>query len=755
MASSPGAVGVVIPTGARWRWSAKHLALTVVAGALLVWSLVSLGEPALLVAAAHEVWERPELLAVFLVSYTAAFALRALAWRMLTPDGPPVLRMFSFLQVALLVNHLLPTKAGEVVRVGLLARSGTPLGAAAASTVLARGLDFVALCAIVLVLGPLAGGQLPALAGLLTLPLLVVAVGALLAWFLVTAPVDAMSARLPPPLAALLTQTRLTLRAVPPRHVAAAFLAVVPSWVLEAGALWAVALAAGVTLSFEVVAVATAFTIAFQGFQVTPGGLGLYEASLATVLTLFGLDPATGLTLAVATHALKFAYAYLVGGLCLIAEGIVGAAPRAAPDSPETARRRIGASLNGAISKEASRRLRRGIAGVAPLVGYFAAPAAVVHLWCPVAAILLAWTAFGEAPVSLPEAPRGLLATLPLVALARHHHLPREATPALLLVPALFGLLFGIAAPWASLVAAALAGLTGLWQRRLDPLASPWAAFLVQPLVVGSAQPLPVAAFGIAALVVVVLARQWWHARRPLPPPGALPTGSTVAVVVPVHDEAPTIASVIATVPRASLRALGFDTRVVVVDDGSSDGSGSLAEEAGADVVVRHPTCRGLGAALRTGLATAQQMGAAAVVYLDADGEYDPREIPAVLAPVLRGEADYVLGSRFPDGAAVMRASRRWGNRIFTALLSLLVGRRLRDGQTGFRAFSARAVAQADIIHDYNYAQVLTLDLLRKGMRLSQVPIRYRPRRHGTSFIRYHVYLRRVVPAILREVLRP
>jgi hypothetical protein len=84
--------------------------------------------------------------------------------------------------------------------------------------------------------------------------------------------------------------------------------------------------------------------------------------------------------------------------------------------------------------------------------------------------------------------------------------------------------------------------------------------------------------------------------------------------------------------------------------------------------------------------------------------------------------------------------------------LSVPAGRRIRDGQSGFRALSAEAAAAAEIIHDYNYAQVLTLDLLGKGFRYLEVPISYRSRRHGRSFVRLPTYLRRVVPAVWHEL---
>jgi hypothetical protein len=99
-----------------------------------------------------------------------------------------------------------------------------------------------------------------------------------------------------------------------------------------------------------------------------------------------------------------------------------------------------------------------------------------------------------------------------------------------------------------------------------------------------------------------------------------------------------------------------------------------------------------------------------------------------------------------------MRLSRRFANRCFSLLLSLLCGRWISDGQTGYRAFSARSIAVAEIVHDYNYAQVLTLDLLRKGMRMQEVPVSYRARRNGKSFVSWQ-YLWRAPVGMAREML--
>jgi uncharacterized membrane protein YbhN (UPF0104 family) len=222
-----------------------------------------------------------------------------------------------------------------------------------------------------------------------------------------------------------------------------------------------------------------------------------------------------------------------------------------------------------------------------------------------------------------------------------------------------------------------------------------------------------------------------------------------VVAMIPVHDEADTIEAVVAGLPR---RVEGRPVVALVVDDGSTDGSGEIAASAGARVVTQ-PRNLGLGAAVRRGLAEASALRPAAVVYLDADLEYDPAELALLAAPVLAGTADYVVGSRFAGDIRSMLARRRLGNRVLTVWVRWMTRRRdVTDGQSGYRAFSARAAAEAEVVHDYNYAQVLTLDLLAKGFVYAEVPITYAFRASGTSFVRLGRYLRKVLPAVYREL---
>ena len=221
-----------------------------------------------------------------------------------------------------------------------------------------------------------------------------------------------------------------------------------------------------------------------------------------------------------------------------------------------------------------------------------------------------------------------------------------------------------------------------------------------------------------------------------------------VVLFLPAHDEEATVAAVVARAPE---RVLGHPVQVLVIDDGSTDATAARAEAAGATVISMGRN-QGLGAAVRRGFAEATAREAIASAFCDADGEYDPAELESLVAPVLAGDADYVVGSRFAGGPRTMKAHRSFGNRVLTMAVSVISRRRITDGQSGYRVLSADATAAAEVIHDFNYAQVLTLDLLAKGFRYAEAPISYRFRTQGESFIRLGSYLRNVVPAVYSEL---
>ena len=221
-----------------------------------------------------------------------------------------------------------------------------------------------------------------------------------------------------------------------------------------------------------------------------------------------------------------------------------------------------------------------------------------------------------------------------------------------------------------------------------------------------------------------------------------------IVLFMPAFNEEAAVGECVA---RAPSEIDGHPVEVLVIDDGSTDETGAVAEAAGATVITL-PQNRGLGAAVREGLSAGVARNAAAVAFCDADGEYPPEELANLVRPILGDEADYVCGSRFLGVIEHMRPHRRFGNQVLTKTLSVIARRKITDGQTGYRAFSPAAASRAEVIHDFNYAQVITLDLLAKGYRYLEVPISYHFRTTGESFIKLGPYLRKVVPAVYREL---
>ena len=223
---------------------------------------------------------------------------------------------------------------------------------------------------------------------------------------------------------------------------------------------------------------------------------------------------------------------------------------------------------------------------------------------------------------------------------------------------------------------------------------------------------------------------------------------SPIVLFMPAHDEEAAVGDVIERAPNV---VRGHPVVVMVIDDGSSDRTAERAALAGARVISLG-TNHGLGAAVRRGLSEATSQSPAAVAFCDADGEYAPEELERLVAPILDGEADYVIGSRFAGQIDRMLPHRRFGNIVLTKLMRFISRTDITDGQSGYRAFSPEAARAAEVIHDFNYAQVLTLDLLHKGFRYAEVPIGYAFRAHGRSFVKLGRYLRHVVPAVHREL---
>jgi len=223
-----------------------------------------------------------------------------------------------------------------------------------------------------------------------------------------------------------------------------------------------------------------------------------------------------------------------------------------------------------------------------------------------------------------------------------------------------------------------------------------------------------------------------------------------IVAVVPAFDEEGAVGAVV-----GEIHAFDPAIDVVVVDDGSSDATAASATAAGA-AVVRLPFNLGIGAAVQTGFRYALEHDYDVAVRLDGDGQHDPSQLPKLLAPLERDEADVVTGSRFrdDDGEGYRPPlGRRIGISWFARLVSLLSGQRVTDTTSGFQALNRRGIAlfASDYPSDYPEVEATVL-LLKHRLRLVEVPVRMREREHGSSsitFLRSLYYAIKVTLALL------
>jgi glycosyltransferase involved in cell wall biosynthesis len=202
-----------------------------------------------------------------------------------------------------------------------------------------------------------------------------------------------------------------------------------------------------------------------------------------------------------------------------------------------------------------------------------------------------------------------------------------------------------------------------------------------------------------------------------------------VVTVVAALDEAPTVGAVVREVPR---RICGLDVTTLVVDDGSTDGTAAAAAAAGA-LVVRLERNLGHGVALRVGYELAREGGARFVVTLDGDGQWRPADVPAVLAPVVAGEADFVIGSRMLGADETGDAFRGAGARVFAALVRVLTRVPVTDTSSGLRAMRAEITAGVPQVEVQYQTSELLIGAIAAGYRVAERPVVMRKRAAGHS----------------------
>ncbi len=202
-----------------------------------------------------------------------------------------------------------------------------------------------------------------------------------------------------------------------------------------------------------------------------------------------------------------------------------------------------------------------------------------------------------------------------------------------------------------------------------------------------------------------------------------------IGVLVPAYNEAENVGHVLDRIPE---QVCGRETAVLVVDDGSRDGTGDVAAEHGA-IVARHVINRGGGAALRTGYRLLADSGAEIVVTLDSDGQHLPAEMERLVGPVLAGKVDVAHGSRVLGSAERSHVSRELGIVFFNRVVSLITRTHVTDCSNGYRAVRATVLPQLVLRQEQFHTSEFLIEAIKRGIPAEEVPVTVVKRLHGHS----------------------
>lgn len=221
-----------------------------------------------------------------------------------------------------------------------------------------------------------------------------------------------------------------------------------------------------------------------------------------------------------------------------------------------------------------------------------------------------------------------------------------------------------------------------------------------------------------------------------------------LVVQIPCLNEAATLPLVVRDVPRD---IPGLTVEVLVIDDGSTDGTAEIARQLGVEHIVRHPFRRGLAAAFQTGVDTALNLGADIIVNTDGDNQYPQTAIPELIAPIVQGQADLVIGNRQTATIAHFSPLKRWLQAVGSWVVRLASGTDVPDATSGFRAYSREAALRLNLFTRYTYTLETIIQAGKKGLRLAHVPIQTNPQTRPSRLLRSNWdYIKRSAATIVR-----
>ena len=227
-----------------------------------------------------------------------------------------------------------------------------------------------------------------------------------------------------------------------------------------------------------------------------------------------------------------------------------------------------------------------------------------------------------------------------------------------------------------------------------------------------------------------------------------------LAIYMPALNEEEGIGEVIKSLPK---KIEGIEEiKILVVDDGSKDDTAKIARESGADVV-SHNVNKGVGSAFQSAVTYALEKEIDILVSIDADRQFNSEQIPHIIKPILKNEADMVTGNRFGSGIPEnMPKSKYWGNKQMSRLISLISGQKFRDVSCGFRAYNREALMRLNLFGSFTYTQETILDMVYKGLRVVEFPVdvkyfKGRKSRVAGNILKYAINTSSIILKTLRD----